>query len=188
MQIIVLVPGRPIISELVSAGEGKYTVDLQSPNQIAVFTLSVLPNQLPTGYGIGVQYSLDNFQNWDFVGVINDNCPTATCKFFVNNETEFKGDAPWSVVPSNALSSTVRLGFAVLPNQSLKALWERNEKTKHENKIKYAQKIARNLVDYLTSFTNSQNRGVFEVSDSRLENWYQKFCRKLNFDSKFMKE
>lgn len=138
-------------------------------------SLAILPNQLPANFGIGVHYALPPYAEWVFIGVINTNCPSATW------------DAPWCVVPETSLANTtVQLGLSVMSNVQLKELWERNEKTTHEYKINYAKRIARNLVDYLLSF--GQGGDMILVSQDRLEKWFEKFCRRLAFDKKFMKE
>jgi hypothetical protein len=69
-------PGRPILSNFVSPNGGKNWV-LDIPMPCDQFAVSLLTPQIPHGHGFGVYWSITPYANWQFIGALTLDAPTA---------------------------------------------------------------------------------------------------------------
>lgn len=101
----------------------------------------------------------------------------------------FSGDTPWSELPHIGDAAAVRILIRVEPLEQLNLLYQRSEKRTFERKNNFAQRIGRDLYNFMTSFERktAELGTVLVLPNDALEKWFAKFQTKLQKDAKFLK-
>eukprot|EP01083_Nonionella_stella_P237945 834247_1 len=106
----IMVSGQPLNTNCLKINNDKYIMDINNPGLITSFGVTILNgNKLPNNVGFAVYYTLNN-QNYEFIGVIHGEYPTAIF------------DSPWMDIKGITAKKMVRIGFELKPKNFLKSL------------------------------------------------------------------
>eukprot|EP01083_Nonionella_stella_P191576 708990_1 len=181
----VMVPGQPLNTNCVKINGDKYVIDINNPGLISSFGITVLnPNTLPKNIGFAIYYSLNN-QDFEFVGVIHRDYPSAIF------------NSPWLDIKGITGMKMVRIGFELKSTDFLKSLKDKSEQEAEcKNnmltaiKTEFAMKVAENLYNYMSSYVKPVNNGsanMIVAPEKCLNAWHDRFKTKYIMDPKFMK-
>ena len=144
---------------------GLHVVDLPNPravNNVAFFLTTVLPSQ---EVGAALYFSTPPFDGKEFIGAIANTRPSDIFH------------TGWALNPTVNTLESIKLIVEVLPLSEL----ETAIKLKDETHLTqgFAQKVAKNLINYLESFSNEVNDDYVVVPLTALNKWYERFTTKL---------
>ena len=92
----------------------------------------------------------------------------------------------WSSDPSVYKYQSIKLGIKLETIKNIEVAFE--EKIKFQINKEFGKKIAKNLYNYLDSFSNNEdhNNKLLYVPVNSFLNWYNKFLNKYNIDPNFL--
>ena len=164
-----LVAGRPVL-QFVQTTPSQCVAVLESPQQVSELSMFLMPDMsLPQDMGAALYYSQAPFTEWELVGAIGNGRPSGTWR------------APWTGRLVN--NGPLRLGASLesldtLANMDIAA-------TGVEDRLEYAKKIALDLFNYMTSFSQSNQPGMMMVPTKVFDDWLARFTRRFAIDQNF---
>lgn len=172
-RVSVCIPGQPVLTEWVQISESHYSLNQEILNPAAVTELAffVMPGEnLPPGYGALLHFSCAPYVDWEILGGIGPGRPSGI--FRTGWHERF-----------NASTPPLRLGLSLEPLERLANL---DISTKGvEDRLAYAQKIAADLFNYMSSFSQSTQPGLMAVPFTIFDDWMKRFERKYRIDPTF---
>ena len=161
MSFGIAIPGRPVSSEFVGDGNGRFFMEISSPGEIADFCLFLSTPLQAADHGIAVYYFA---AGWQFIGALSNARPTVIL------------NPGWSLNPEINLLPSVRIMLSYEPAASI--VIQIDSKPEDFRKI-FAKKVALNLFHFMESVG-----GVVTVRD--LDRWMSKFEQKFQRDPNFV--
>ncbi|PFH37238.1 hypothetical protein BESB_036960 [Besnoitia besnoiti] len=170
----VVVPGRPCVAPAQVSGQasaggvfqsGQWVCDLVNPGEISDF-VCFLNAPLPSNNeGAGIYFSIPPFTDWEFMGVITNNKPSALLS------------PGWSFLPQVNQQPLIKLGLSI---ESAAVLAEKLlTKPPVDVKKEYARRVALNLYRYIESFQGGATMPL-------LDQWFQRFETRYQRDPNFV--
>ena len=161
-----LVAGRRLEVDFVMSGN-KAMADIVLPDRVREFSVVILRPALPAGFGVAVCWSLPPYQDFQYVGSLSLDVPSATFR------------APWHgrIRPS---VGSVRIGLSVEPLDVLKQMVPSDIK-EEEAVMENASGIAKDLFTYMSSFTKDageQHGNMLVIPVNCIDLWLKKFTAK----------
>ena len=168
----IIIPGLPIITG------GPITTtnviaDVNNPknvNNISMF----LAQPIPDDFGAALYYSVPPYQTQQFIGCICNQRPSDVF------------NTGWSLDPNVNIHQTIKIGVQMEKLKNIEMAFK--EKIQVDINQEFAQRLAKNLYNYLDSFNQNQdqNRQLLAVPVNFLEKWYNKFLNKYQVDPNFL--
>eukprot|EP00761_Pharyngomonas_kirbyi_P014248 gb/GECH01014278.1/.p1 GENE.gb/GECH01014278.1/~~gb/GECH01014278.1/.p1 ORF type:complete len:195 (+),score=45.77 gb/GECH01014278.1/:1-585(+) len=187
----ILIPGRPVISEMEQVDENKWAIeipDCKGITEMCVFLLGTEP--LPENTGAGVYLSFDT-QNWEYVGLVHMGCPSAMMRVPSSfSETPSSPNVSFAGIEAQANSMVV--GISIEPPDVLESL-EANNPHSLQNMsseiVTVGKHIATDLFRFMESFAKPTDWGeCLVVPTNVLERWMNRFEDKVARDPYFWKQ
>jgi len=165
--------GRPVLTEFTALDQTKAVTWLENPTAVAELTFFLLPSTpVPPGHGAILYYAAPpSFDAWVLLGAISPEKPSGIFR------------TGW---PSNEAlvgCPCVQLGVALEPISTIQNLSV--ERSGVDDRFYFAHKIAKNLFDYMASFSSTSQPGMMLVPTSVFDSWLQRFERKYQIDPNF---
>ena len=168
----IIFPGYPIITG------GPITTtnivsDVNNPkniNNISMFLTQPIPND----YGAALYYSVPPYQTQQFLGCICNQRPS---------DTFYTG---WSLDTNVAIHPVIKIGVQMETLKNIEMAFK--EKIQVDINQEFAQRLAKNLYNFLDSFIQNQdhNRQLLAVPVNFFDKWYNKFLNKYQIDPNFL--
>ena len=168
----IIIPGYPIITG------GPITTrnvisDVNNPkniNNISMFLTQPIPNDC----GAALYYSVPPYQTQQFLGCICNQRPS---------DTFYTG---WSLDSNVNIHPVIKIGVQMEKLKNIEMAFK--EKIQVDINQEFAQRLAKNLYNYLDSFSQNQdhNRQLLAVPVNFLDKWYNKFLNKYQIDPNFL--
>lgn len=171
----VVIPGRPVLMDFQMIDTSKAITIIANPSTVPELSFFILPNQIsciPYGYGAILYYSISPFQHWSIIGCITPDKPSGTFR------------TGWTTNEEIIQSPMIQLGVSIEPLETIHNLNLIN--SGYEDRFAFAHKIALDLFQYMTSFSQSSQPGIMQVPTNIFDRWLEKFERKYKLDPNFM--
>ena len=124
---------------------------------------------LPADVGAALYYSQAPYTEWELVGAIGNGRQSGTWR------------APWTGRLHD--NFPIQLGASL---ESLDTLSNMDIASSGvEDRLEYAKKIAMDLFNYMTSFSQSNQPGMMLVPTKVFDDWLSRFTRKFAIDQNF---
>jgi len=168
----VVIPGRPVITDFQPVSESKAVSIIQSPSTVAEITFFLLPTSpCPPGFGAVLYFSIDQV-NWQILGAISPEKPSGTFR------------TGW---PSNEIVCNAPFIYLGVSLETLDVILNLQiENSGFEDRFNFAHKIALDLFEYMTSFSQTSTPGTMMVPTNIFDRWFERFERKYRLDPNFM--
>jgi hypothetical protein len=168
----VLIPGRPMITDLVALDEARMVCTVPEPDGITQLAVSAnVP--VPDGTGISVYYAGPDGAEWNYLGHITPAAPTA---FF---------RAPWNgtgVLPTGSPCVHIMLSLESARDIADKVTADQVEEARSLDSVRG---IAQDLYTYMTSYAQPADRAaaamstdVMIIPTNFIDRWIGKFSEK----------
>ncbi|CAM9306553.1 unnamed protein product [Ectocarpus fasciculatus] len=170
----VVVPGRPVMTNFMPVDATKCIAELACPTDVSEVTFFMLPTTpIPPGCGAVLYYSPPPFTGWELLGSVSPDKQSGTFRTGWTTKEDMKG------------CPMVQLGVSV---ESLETINNLSIATSGvEDRREFAFKIARDLFEYMASFSQSGSQsGAMLVPNNIFDQWIQRFDRKYRLDPNFM--
>ena len=165
----VMVPGRPII-QFQQTSQTQCVAVLDDPANASEISFFLMPGMtLPSEYGAVLYYSANSFDAWELIGGIGNGRQSGTWR------------AAWKGRLQD--NNPIRLGVSLEPLELLQNM--DIAKTGVEDRLEYAKKIALDLFNYMTSFSQTNQPGLITVPTRIFDDWMSRFARKFAIDQNF---
>lgn len=162
------IPGRPIQTEFQSIDSTHFILTVTQPHNIELFTIALTQPLQSNDIGIGIYLSLTPFNEFTYVGMLNNNQPSTAC---------------WNSLRDKLLPTTdsMRIGLCIEPMNNLSTLIPEDVKQSHSI-IDDAKMIAYNLIEYIQSYHSDP------AFDKAVQKWYDKFIQKHKLNPFFWRK
>lgn len=169
----VVAAGRAVMTEFQPLDSTKAVTWLQDPTSVAELTFFLLPTTpVPPGYGAILYYAAPpSFDGWEMLGAITPEKPSGIFR------------TGWPTNEALVGCPCVQLGVALEPLSTLHNLHV--DRSGVDDRFAFAHKIARDLFDYMASFSSSAQPGQMVVPTTIFDTWMQRFERKYQRDPNF---
>jgi type II secretory pathway pseudopilin PulG len=171
-----LIPGRTLDTNFAQVDSNKMLIQVPQPISITELTVCMLQPSIPADSGVAVYYALPPFADWQYLGFINLQYPTASFRAIWRDK--IPADTP-----------VIGIGLAVEPMSVITALPPADAK-EEERTLDSAKGIAKNLYEYMASF--SQNTGQYKnlgdvlvIPTNCVDQWFSKFTHKHKLEPYF---
>ncbi|XP_004928722.1 protein OPI10 homolog [Bombyx mandarina] len=193
-----IVSGRLVHTDFSPIAETRFLTTIteaDSINHVAVFLTGAVP--LPPGTAAMVYWSWPDPAappNWQLLGHISNIKPSAIFKISnlkklheLTNENKFMGTFGQQQICHNA-----QIGISIEPEANVQLLASSVALQETNNYVTFAQKMLENLVNFVASFSVTQDQmtptpGVSYIPLNTLHTWYQNFERRLQQNPNFWK-
>ncbi|XP_063829810.1 protein OPI10 homolog [Ostrinia nubilalis] len=193
-----LVSGRLVQTDFTQISETQFLVTIPEAdaiNHAAVFLTGVSP--LPLGTAGMVYWSWPDPSappNWQLLGHISNSKPSAIFKIGslkklheLSEENKFS-----STFGAQKICHNAQIGISIEPEDNIQLLASSIAIQTNSN-ITFAQKMLESLVNYVASFSVTQDQmtptpGVSYIPLNTLHTWYQNFERRLQQNPNFWKD
>ncbi|XP_075990420.1 protein OPI10 homolog isoform X2 [Anticarsia gemmatalis] len=190
-----IVSGRLVQTDFAPLSETQFLITISEAdtiNHAVVFLTGLAP--LPAGTVGMVYWSWPDPAappNWQLLGHISNTKPSAIFKIGnlkklheLSNENKFI-----SAFGQQQICHNAQIGIAIEPEANVQLL---ASSVQQNNYITFAQKMLENLVNFVASFSVTQDQmtptpGVSYIPLNTLHNWYQNFERRLQQNPNFWK-
>lgn len=176
----VVVPGLPLITNVIPVGPDRYILDLPNPWNIKQFSVVLLRADIPPQTGIGIYFSVPPSQEWQYIGDLSLHKPSDIFH------------ASWITMPEYSSASQVQLGFSF---ESLEAIHNRTSVaqsgTEMYNIGMIVNRIATNLSNFLSSFEGSFPQTMIPpntvlLPKTCIDDWSRKLEDKIKRDPNYL--
>lgn len=169
----VVAAGRPVMTEFQTIDQSKAVTWLQDPTSIAELTFFLLPTTpVPQGHGALLYYSTPpNFDAWELLGAISPDKPSGVFR------------TGWPTNEGLVGCPCIQLGVSLEPLSTLQNLNIGGSGV--EDRFAFAQKIANDLFQFMSSFSSSSQPGMMVVPTTIFDTWFERFERKYRLDPNF---
>lgn len=148
-------------------------MEIPEPTQVTDITFFLLPNSpVPLGYGAVLYFAVPALQNWQLLGTVFAEKPSAIFR------------TAWPTHPDVVGQPVLQLGVSIEPLDNVKNLGI--EASGLEERKAFALKIAMDLFNYMTSFSTSTNQAYMTIPTNLLDKWMERFEAKYRRDPNFM--
>ncbi|TMW61956.1 hypothetical protein Poli38472_009449 [Pythium oligandrum] len=172
-QFGLVIAGRPVFTDFQEIGPGRYMTEIPEPTQVTDLTFFLLPNSpVPMGYGAVLYFAVPALQNWQLLGTVFAEKPSAIFR------------TGWPTHPDVAGQPVLQLGISIEPLDNVKNLGI--EASGLVERKAFALKIAQDLFNYMTSFSTSNTTAYMTIPTNLLDRWMERFEAKYKRDPNFM--
>src|SRR3990167_4905538 len=169
-----IVSGRLVTTDFKQVDTCKFMTEIILPpgegefKHLCVFLTGQAPLPDLSAAALYISWGPD-FSTFNFVGHLTNQKPSAIFKL---------------TLPQIETQSLARLGVSIEPLQNLTQQLTTNANKKNETQQTTALKVAKNLVNYASSFTTGGNNQSIPLSV--IEKWYTSLQEKLKYDPNFI--
>ncbi|GAB9475833.1 hypothetical protein Gpo141_00012911 [Globisporangium polare] len=172
-QFGLVVAGRPVFTDFTEIGPAHYVVEIGDPTAVTDLTFFLLPNSpVPPGYGAVLYFAVPALQNWQLLGTVFGEKPSAIFR------------TGWPTHPDVVGQPVLQLGVSIESLENVKNLGI--EASGLTERKEFALKIAMDLFNYMTSFSTSTNQAYMTIPTNLLDRWMERFEAKYKRDPNFM--
>ncbi|GLD99732.1 hypothetical protein PINS_up008460 [Pythium insidiosum] len=166
--------GRPVFTDFQEVGPGRYLTEIADPTQITDLTFFLLPmSPVPPGYGAVLYFCVPALQNWQLLGSVFAEKPSAILR------------TGWPTHPDVVGQPVLQLGISIEPIDNVRNLGI--EASGLEERKAFALKIAQDLFNFMTSFSTSSGSSAYmTIPTNLLDRWMERFEAKYRRDPNFM--
>lgn len=159
-----LISGRPVTTEFYAVSDDKLVANVEAPGAVSEISFFLMPDYVPApDQGLVIYYSTDGVE-WSTLGALHAGKPSAT---FITR---------WSANPALAAAPMVQIGVSVEGADTVQSVVSL-ESAAEWDKLSFAQLVARDLFNFLGSFSTSVP-GMGErlvLPTDALNKWLAKF-------------
>ncbi|XP_026323766.1 protein OPI10 homolog [Hyposmocoma kahamanoa] len=190
-----IVSGRLVQTDFTPMSETQFLttiLEADAINHVVVFLTGAVP--LPVGTAGMVYWSWPDPAappNWQLLGHISNSKPSAIFKISnLKKLHELSGENKFlSAFGQQKICHNAQIGISIEPESNVQLLAS-SVAQQTEDYITFAQKMLENLVNFVASFTVTQEQmtptpGVLYLPLSTLQTWYQNFERRLQQNPNF---
>ncbi|EFN79212.1 protein OPI10 homolog [Harpegnathos saltator] len=192
----ILVAGRFVQTDFQQIGENQFLInvpDADNINHIVVFLTGTVP--FPDGMGGAVYFSWPDLSappNWQFLGYISNNKPSAIFKISTLKKNHEFENSNVGIFGIGKISHVAQIGVSVEPLAVIEQQAAMLVTTTNNNFIEFAEKMLTNFMNYVASFTVNQtlmtpNPMENFVPLSSVHVWYETFQRRFRQNPSFWK-
>ncbi|KAM9997921.1 hypothetical protein ACTFIY_007589 [Dictyostelium cf. discoideum] len=199
-----VVPPYPVNVAVQTISPTKYCFQFENRVQAKEFTLFLTDIQnFTSGYNAAIYLAYQPFTDWKYLGFINSNKPSIICKMPSetldnnnnNNNNNNINNGFINNINSIIPTEVIQIGISIETDLEIqsKPLIEQQQQQQQQNTSsstsinnfikteefkQVAFKLCDNLVNYILSFSTSNNT----VPSSSINKWYENFQKKLKND------
>lgn len=188
-----IVSGRPVQTEFQRIFETQFVTtiaDADNINHIVLFLTGSIP--FPEGLAGQVYFSWPNPlapPNWQLLGSISNSKPSVIFKVSNIKRLDEMGDYSNMMFGQTHIVHNAQIGISIEPIANIQDI-PSSEST--ELQVTFAQKMLKNFMDYVLSFSITQANMVPDPTStyvplSTVQNWYTNFERRLMHHPNFWK-
>lgn len=157
------------------AGENKLLIEVPNPSAVNELSVFMLPGcALPPDRGVLVFYAPPPFTSWTNLGALGPSRPSITVR------------TGWGSNVELAQARVVQLGLSLEPADAVVSAASALD-SQNWDRLGFAQLLARDLTEYLTSFCALRAEGErLVLPPDAVERWYRKFSEKFRHDPTFL--
>ncbi|CAM9138803.1 unnamed protein product [Sphacelaria rigidula] len=176
----VIAPGRPVISEFRVIDSSKCVTEISCPREVDEVVFFLLPNSpVPPGHAAVLYFSVPNattgaFEHWEVLGAVAAGKPSGVFR------------TGWATNDQIRPCPVAQLGVSIESEEVVANL--RLEAGGVQDRKQFALKIAKDLFQFMSSFSNSTQAGaeMMVIPTNVLDRWITRFESKYNRDPNFM--
>jgi hypothetical protein len=179
-----------IITNFQKVSDTRFALAIPHGNTpIQSLVVCLQPNQqIPQNYGCSI-YLSDNGQNWEYMGCLLNNRPSALVNPPLSYDTQQQQSQFGSFQQQQ--QNTLYVGISLESLDTLKNLEQdqiRNEQREANQIVSLAKYLAQNLFNYMTSYIRTfENREMIVLPTNALDTWMKKIMTRLQNDPYFWK-
>lgn len=189
--------GRLVQTDFQQVSETKllFTVpDADDINHIVLFLVGTIP--FPSDMAGAVYFSWPDPNappNWQFLGYISNSKPSAIFKISNLKKNDEFENQNLSIFGMGKISHVAQVGISVEPLLAVEQQAAALTTQTTNNFIEFAQKTLSNFVNYVSSFSVTQNQMIPNLTEnyvplSTIQTWYERFERRLQQNTYFWKK
>eukprot|EP01112_Ceratiomyxa_fruticulosa_P013394 TRINITY_DN3769_c0_g2_i1.p1 TRINITY_DN3769_c0_g2~~TRINITY_DN3769_c0_g2_i1.p1 ORF type:complete len:210 (-),score=47.48 TRINITY_DN3769_c0_g2_i1:316-945(-) len=202
----ILVAGRLVQTTMTQVDTMRYVFsidDAQSINHLVVFMLGTVP--FPEGFGGSIYFGWPPYTQWQFLGYITNNKPSAV--FRLKNKSGQGGGIDVQM-DQQAPKVVAQVGISIEPMANIESQSQSQAIVTAQTSavstiqiadmLEFSQRLLKNFVNYALSFTTTvtvPSSSSFSGSTQQsvvpttvVEKWFESFSRKLQNDPFFWKK
>ena len=171
-----VIAGRTIIAEFLPQSETRcISTVIDNAASVAEVSFFMMPGAvLPPGFGALLYYSTGPaFNEWEVIGGIGPGRPSGIFRTGWNTR----------VSEGSSLQFDVQFGISIEPLETMENLEIAAKGV--EDRLGFARKIAENLFNFMTSFSQSMTPGLLQVPADIFDRWMSVFESKFKRDPNF---
>eukprot|EP00904_Undaria_pinnatifida_P000953 jgi/Undpi1/10859/HiC_scaffold_3.g01385.m1 len=176
----VIAPGRPVIAEFRAIDPSKCVTEILNPREVDEIVFFLLPSSpVPPGHAAVLYFSVPSsstgaFEQWEVLGAVAAAKPSGVFR------------TGWSTNDQMRSCGVVQLGVSIESEDVVINL--RLGGGGVQDRKQFALKIAKDLFQYMSSFSQSTQAGpeVMVVPTNLLDRWITRFESKYSRDPNFM--